>query len=59
MPEDSKNLKDFAERFMQKNPKILRDIMDSHYIEFENLRFSQGKCIGGEVKKMQYKKRGD
>jgi hypothetical protein len=50
MPEDNL-IKDLALKFAEKNPSLLRDIMESHWIRFEELEFSQGRQTKGKAVK--------
>jgi len=44
-------IKDLAQKFAEKNPSLLRDIMESFWIRFEELEFSQGKMTKGKAVK--------
>ncbi len=42
---DNESLKDLAQRFAEKNPTLLRDMMESHFVRFTELEISQGKVV--------------
>lgn len=46
---EENNIKDLAQKFAEKNPSLLRDIMESFFIRFEELEFSQGKQTKGKA----------
>jgi hypothetical protein len=50
----SDTLKDLADKFAEKNPSLLRDLMESHFISFECLEVSQGKCVKCRIKEKNY-----
>lgn len=48
-------LEELARKFAEKNPSLLRDMMEPHFVRFKMLEFSQGKMIGGELENKKYK----
>ena len=55
MPEDKSTIQELAQKFAEKNPSLLRDIMESFNIRFDELEFNEGTQIKGKAVK-SYKK---
>lgn len=52
MPENNQDtIQELARKFAEKNPSLLRDIMESYFIRFTELEFSQGKLTKGKADK--------
>jgi len=50
-----KTLKDLAERLIEKNPSLVRDMTEAYYISFKKLIIKDGKVQECEIEKKQYK----
>jgi hypothetical protein len=49
------NIKELALKFAEKNPSLLREMMESYFVRFKVLEFSQGRMTKGEVEEKHYK----